>query len=154
MDPHKAIKIAQVLLAVCCMSAFIVTPPGLATEYVNETITDMGDPVYWLDRGALYATYGSYTEAIKAFDKALELDADNDKAYYNKSLSHTEIGNLNQALLDINKAIAINMGNGNYYYARGRVQLLSGNKEQALKDFAKASKMGDRDAKEYLAKMQ
>ena len=154
MDPYRAITVTSVILAVCLVSAFIMAPSGMAAEYSNEAVTDTGDPVYWLDRGGLYATYGSYKAAIKAYDKALELNPNSDKAYFNRGLSYAEIGDLNQAMLDINKAISLNSGKENYYYARGRVQLLSGNKDEALKDFKKAADMGDLDAKKYLTEMQ
>ncbi len=152
MDRQRAITIASLMFAVCFVSALIVTTPGMA-EYSNLSVTDKLDPAYWLDRGGLYATYGSYTAAIKAYEKALELDANNSKAYFNRGLSYAELGNLNQALIDINKAITLNPGQSNFYYARGRVQLLSGNSAQAFKDFNKASNMGDLDAQKYLAQM-
>ncbi|MGD9369004.1 MAG: tetratricopeptide repeat protein [Desulfobacteraceae bacterium] len=138
------------LLIIACLALLLLTATQVAAQYVNEKITDVNDPNYWLDRGGLYATYGSYNAAIKAYEKALALDADNSKAFFNRGLSYAELGDLNQALVDINKAISIDPTQGSYYYGRGRVLLLSSKKDRALEDFNKAAELGDLDAISYL----
>lgn len=151
MDRQNILRNWALMVAVSFMLAVSMTTPAMA-QYANASITDTNDPVYWLDLGGLYATYGSYSAAIEAFNKALVLDAGSAKAYFNRGLSYAETGDLNQALVDINKAISLDSGQGTYYYARGRILLLSGNRDQALKDFRKAADMGDLDAMRYLGK--
>lgn len=138
------------LLIIACLAVLVLAATPVAAQYVNEKITDVNDPNYWLDRGGLYATYGSYRAAIKAYEKALALDADNSKAFFNRGLSYAELGDLNQALVDINKAISIDPTQGSYYYGRGRVLLLSTQKGRAMEDFKKAAELGDLDAISYL----
>ena len=152
MDRQSTKHFSCVWIAVCFALVLSLAAPVTA-EYMNTALTDTNDPAYWIDLGGLYATYGSYTAAIKAYNKALELDADNSKAYFNRGLSYAETGDLNQALVDINKAISLDMNQSGYYYARGRVLLMSGQNDQAMLDFRKAAQMGDPDAMQYLDKM-
>lgn len=149
MDLRNTI-IKPALRIIACLALLVLAAAPVAAQYVNEKLTDDNDPTYWLDRGGLYATYGSYSAAIKAYEKALALDADNSKAFFNRGLSYAELGDLNQALVDINKAISIDPSQGGYYYGRGRVLLLSAKKDQAMEDFKKAAELGDLDAISYL----
>lgn len=153
MDQQKSYRMPSLMVAVCLVFTLFMTSHAWA-DYSNVSVTDTNDPVYWLDRGGLYATYGSYAAAIKAYEKALALDANISVAYFNKGLSHAELGDLDQARMDIDKAISLDASKKNYYYARGRVHLMSGNKDQALQDFKKAADMGDQDAISYLKKQQ
>lgn len=150
MDRPNPINKPGLLIAACLVLLVLAATP-VAAQYVNEKITDVNDPNYWLDRGGLYATYGSYSAAIKAYEKALALDAGNSKAFFNMGVSYAELGDLNQALVDINKAISIDPAKGSYYYGRGRVLLLSAQKGRAMEDFKKAAELGDPDAISYLA---
>lgn len=120
------------------------------SEYVNETLQDESKPAYWLDQGGLFATYGNYPEAIKAYQKAIELDPHNAEAYFDLGVSYGEMGDIDQALLYINKAISIDAQQERYYYGRGWTLLRAGQKKQALEDFQKAADMGDLDAIMYL----
>lgn len=142
------------LCFILCMVVSLVAAMPLMAEYTNVAVTDTSDPAYWVDRGALYATYGSYTAAVKAYNKALTLDANNSKAYFNRGLSYAELGDYTSALADINKAIALDSGQAGYFYGRGRVKLISGNKDEALADFRKAAAMGNSDAGAYLDAMR
>jgi len=154
MDRYYNFKNKGLCLAFCMMVTLIMATPLMA-EYTNVSVTtDTNDPAYWIDRGGLYATYGSYAAAIKAYDKALTLDANNSKTYFNRGLSYAELGDYTTALVDINKAISLNPGQAEYFYGRGRVALLSGKDDQALADFMKAAEMGDRDAAGYLKNMR
>jgi tetratricopeptide (TPR) repeat protein len=149
MDQQRTYCISNLMVAVCFVFAIFATSPVMA-EYTNVSVTDTNDPAYWLDRGGLYATYGSYKAAIKAYEKALALDSNNSIAYFNRGLAYAELGDLEQARMDINKAISLDASKRNYYYGRGRVHLMSGNKDQAIQDFKKAANMGDLDAISYL----
>jgi Flp pilus assembly protein TadD len=150
MELTRVIQTSGKWIAACLILLTILMVGTTRAEYANKNLTDMNDPVYWLDQGGLFATYGSYTAAIKAFNKALALDASNSKAYFDRGLSYAEMGELNQAMVDINKAISLDSGQSSYYYGRGRVLLLSGQLDQARADFEKAAEMGNLDALHYL----
>ena len=124
--------------------------PAAASEYVNENLMDKTDPAYWLDQGGLFATYGNHTAAVRAYQKAIELDPENSEAYFNLGVTYGEMDDLDQALLYINKAISLDDSQERYYYGRAWVLLIAGKKEEALQDFEKAAAMGDLDAIIYL----
>jgi tetratricopeptide (TPR) repeat protein len=108
------------------------------------------DSKYWLDKGALCATYGNDEGAIRHFKKAIELDRKSCQAYFNLGISQGEIGQYEKAISSIEKVIEMNSGKGLYYYGRGRVYLLSGDKVKAVEDFKRAAELGNRDAQDYL----
>ena len=53
---------------------------SLAADYDNVAIPDKQGPAYWLDQGGLFATYGNYPAAIEAYQKVIDLDAENAEA--------------------------------------------------------------------------
>jgi len=108
------------------------------------------DPAYWIEKGALAATYGADQSAIKYFQKALSLDPKRSDAYFQMGISYGELKRYGEAIDAIEKAIAINPKRGVYYYGRGRVFLLSGDRILALEDFQIAADLGSEDARKYL----
>lgn len=134
--------------AVLCLIALLAST--VSADYSNSAITDSTDPAYWLDQGGLFATYGSYSNAVEAYKKALILDANNSRAYYDLALAHCELGELDQALVEINRAIALDAGHDLYYYGRGWILLKAGRTAEARENLQKAADMGNLDAITYL----
>jgi NACalpha-BTF3-like transcription factor len=114
-------------------------------KYVPEE-----DAAFWLDKGALCATYGNDKLAIKYFKKAIELDPQKSEAYFQIGISYGETGEYQEAISSINKALKLGPNKGLYYYGRGRIYLLSGDKEKAIEDFKHAATIGNKDAQNYL----
>ena len=135
-------------LTALCLFLLLTSPA--AADYFNSAITDPNDPVYWLDQGGLFATYGSYSAAVEAYKKALALDANNSKAYYDLALAYGELGDLDQALVEINRAIALDADQGPYYYGRAWILLKDGRMAAAKENFQKAADLGNLDAIAYL----
>ena len=124
--------------------------PTKAGEKVSAKKGSGDDPTYWLNKGAICATYGNDKAAIKHFKKAIQLDPNNASAHFNKGICYGEIGQYDEALLSINKAIDMYPERGSYFYGRGRVYLLSGEKAKAMEDFKRATELDNRDAQNYL----
>jgi tetratricopeptide (TPR) repeat protein len=120
------------------------------SQYHNEAVTNPKGATYWLDQGGLLATYGNYRAALEAYKKALALDANNSKAYYDMSLAHAALGQLDQAREEINRAIALDPAQDRYYYARAWILLRAGRTAEADENFHKAAEMGNPDAIAYL----
>lgn len=139
-----------ILALVVCFGMISLTAPVMAAEYVNEALLDKSDPAYWLDQGGLFATYGNYPAAIRAYRKAIEIDAQNAEAYFDLGVAYGGMDDTQQALVYINKAITMDGTQERYYYGRAWVLLMDGQKEQARQDFQKAADMGDLDAILYL----
>ena len=143
-------RIISAVVPALLFTLLILPAVPVSAEYLNQAVTNTNDPDYWLDRGGLFATYGSYSAALKAYRKALDLDAGNSKAYYNMALAHAELGDFDPALSEIDKAISLDPESGRYYYGRAWIFLRAGKKAEAEKDFKKAAELGNSDARAYL----
>ena len=124
--------------------------PTKAEKKVSAKKGAEDDPRYWLDKGAICATYGNDKAAIMYFKKAIKLDPDNTPAYYNLGICYGETGQYEKALTSINKAIEKYPEKGSYLYGRGRVYWLSGDKEKAIEDFKRSAGLGYPDTQDYL----
>ena len=118
--------------------------------YFNPAVGGPESPSYWVDLGGLYATYGSYQAAVKAYEKALNLDPNSSTIYYDLAVAQAELGHMDQALDYVNKAISMAPDQDRYYYARARILLLTGRLDRAVEDFRKAAGLGNPDAIAYL----
>ena len=143
------INMAKLLVCALILTALSVSP--LMADYSNPAVAaDSQDPVYWLDQGGLFATYGNYFRAVEAYKKALALDDNNSKAHYDIALAYGELGELEQALAEINRAISLDAEPSRYYYGRAWILLKSGRSDEAMNDFQKAADIGNLDALAYL----
>jgi|GEM_PF-2729255 len=125
----------------CCL---VSTPNVLIAQTHPDSAAD------WINKGALYASYGNDMAAIKAFEKALEIDPKAYDAQFMMGVSFGAMGEYDKALVHINKALAASPGNGRYLYGRAWVYLLSGKSEMAAADMKAAAENGSPDAAEYL----
>jgi tetratricopeptide (TPR) repeat protein len=116
----------------------------------TATDSESSDPNYWFQKGALCATYGSHSAAIRWFSKAIALNPDHSGAYFSRGVAYGQLGNYDRAVADINRALQMEPRNGLYYYGRGRTYLLAGEKDRAFQDFRSAASLGDEDAQAYL----
>ena len=124
--------------------------PTIAEKKVSAKKGAKDDPAYWLDKGAICATYGNDKAAIMQFRKAIELDPNNTSSHYNLGICYGETGQYEKALMSINKAIDMYPEKASYFYGRGRVYWLSGDKEKAIEDFKRSAELGHRDTQDYL----
>ena len=122
----------------------------LITKSSGESIRHKNDADYWFDKGALCATYGNDSTAIKYFQKAISIDPYRSDAYFEQGISYGQLENFFKAIELIDRAIEMNPYNGLYYYGRARVYLLAEEKEKAMEDFKKAAELDDEDAQNYL----
>jgi tetratricopeptide (TPR) repeat protein len=105
---------------------------------------------YWFDKGALCATYGNDSAAIKFFQKAITLDPKRSGAYFTQGISYGQLDEFDKAIALLDKALSMEPQNGLFIYGRGRVHLLAGDKVKAMADFRKAAELDDEDAQAYL----
>jgi tetratricopeptide (TPR) repeat protein len=104
------------------------------------------------NRGAAYDRLGNYKQAIGNFDRAIELNPTLADAYNNRGTAYETIGNYKQAIGDFDRAIELNPTQAVAYYNRGVIYDKLGNHNQAIEDLKIASKLGDKDAQDFLRK--
>ena len=65
------------------------------------------DAINWNNKGFALASLGQYEEALKAYDKAIELKPDFSVAWNNKAFSFSSLGRYEEALNAYDKAIEL-----------------------------------------------
>ena len=104
----------------------------------------------WYFEGNKQLFRKNYEAAVKAYDKAIEMDENADYAYYNRGNARFEQKQYMEARLDYNKTILINPEYAEAYYGRGRCKIFLGDKEGGCKDLQEAKKMEFTPAKEEI----
>jgi tetratricopeptide (TPR) repeat protein len=75
---------------------------------------------------------GKYDEAIKYFDKALEINPNDTKAWYNKSTALFNLGKYEEAINANRELLNIDSGNVNVWQVTGDLQFILGNYKEAV----------------------
>lgn len=112
----------------------------LALKNFNRAIAI--DPDYYEtygSKGQFLLNRGHIHEAFKSFDKAIDLNKGDARAYDGRGLAGFEGQNdIDGALQDFNQALKINPNLASAYNNRGRIKMRQQNFKQAILDFSKA----------------
>jgi tetratricopeptide (TPR) repeat protein len=110
---------------------------------------------YWAykERASAYRQLGLYTEAIRNYLKALEINSNYAQAYNGLAICYDD-GKISfdKAILNYSRAIELEPHSGTYIYNRGACLFDNGFKEKARADFLKADSLRKPEAKSYLKK--
>ena len=80
-------------------------------------------------------------DRVAEFDLAVEFEAEDAEAYYQRALRSYENGEYEKVVADLDKAIAIRPDHERTHYLRGVVNRKSGNQIRAAEDFDRASEL-------------
>ena len=103
------------------------------------------EAVGYSNLGNNYYGIGDYQEAIKDFDRAIELDPKLAGAYWGRGKTYHELGDYQEAIKDFDRAIELNPKLGGAYWSRGKTYQKLGNQQQAKEDFKTAAKLPDEE---------
>lgn len=124
-----------------------------AITYFNKAIKLNNNEVLnsqiYSNRGVAKFKLGLYHEAIKDYDKAIQLDDKNYPAYFNRAIANRMLENNELALKDYDKAIELNPHKPDTYNNRGVVKLYLGDYTGAKLDFNQVIKLDGSDADGY-----
>jgi tetratricopeptide (TPR) repeat protein len=95
--------------------------------------------------GNTYFGIGDYQEAIKDFDRAIELDPKLAGAYWGRGKTYHELGDYQEAIKDFDRAIELDPKLAGAYWSRGKAYQKLGNQQQANEDFKTAGKLNDQE---------
>lgn len=93
------------------------------------------------ERGLRYTNEGKFTDAILAFNSAVEIYNKFYKAFYNIGICYDMLGKPRMAIAAYKKAIAANPDFAKAYHNIGVVYFMMGNRKKALFNLYKASKL-------------
>ena len=96
------------------------------------------EAVGYFYRGLAKDELGHHEEAIKDYDKAIELNPNNANVYSNRGNAKNRLGRYEEALKDLNNAIELNPHLFQAYNNRGATKGKIGHYEEAIQDFDKA----------------
>lgn len=86
-----------------------------------------------------------YQEAIADYSKAIEIDPQDAKSYYNRGIVKAELEDYQGAIADYNKAIEINPNDADFYGNRGCVKIDTEDYLGAIEDFDNALEINSND---------
>jgi tetratricopeptide (TPR) repeat protein len=96
-----------------------------------------------LNKSGIKKMYSHQTEeALKDFDKAIELDPLFDQPYYYRGNIKYSATDYQGALADYSKAIEVNPGFADAYFNRGNVYQSINQRDKACADWLKAEELG------------
>ena len=77
----------------------------------EQEYRDFYDYDLFVSQGASYYNVGQYQRAIEDYDKAIELDPNNDRTYQQRGDCYVELGQYQRAIEDYGKAIELDPNN-------------------------------------------
>ncbi len=93
---------------------------------------------------------GKYEEAIKKYDKAIELDPSYSEPYYNRGKAKLNLRRYGGAIDDFNIALNLDPNNSDIYNNRGIAKKKSNNFKGAIDDYNKSLALNPRNYRVYL----
>ena len=123
-------------------AAIIFHSPKTNAETISSIIT----------RGIMAAKSGNYSQAIKLYNKALEMDPENDLAYFNRGLAKIKLKDYLGAISDFDKAIEINPQYAEAYLNRASLKGNMDDYRGAISDYDKALEINPQYTDAYIGR--
>jgi tetratricopeptide (TPR) repeat protein len=92
----------------------------------------------WYNKGVALGELGKYEEAIKCYDRAIEIKSNYEQAWYNKGWALGELGKYEEAIKCYDKAIEIKPNYEQAWYNKGVALGKLGKHEEEIKCYDKA----------------
>ena len=93
---------------------------------------------------------GMYNQAIRDFDRAIEIEPENSEAFCKRGQAKSSLGLYPDAIGDFDRAIKIAPEFSMAYYHRGAAKIASGVRQAGIEDYRAAARLGFTDALEWL----
>jgi tetratricopeptide (TPR) repeat protein len=108
---------------------------GMSIDLLDEILrADPDDRLALLARGSVFLKMKHLQNALKDFNRAIEIDSNHSKAYHLRGLAREMSGDDDEALKDFNQAIDIDPNYGAAYYSRATLLTKMGQDELAAED--------------------
>lgn len=105
--------------------------------------------IAYLNRGLAYDGLGKHDQAIRDYNKCIELDQNFAKAYSNRGIIYSRLGDYWSAIKDFDNALMRDPLYENAYFNRGLTYVYLDDYDQAIKDYNMAIKLNPQNPKNY-----
>ena len=123
----------------------------ISTQIINHPdAKDDAKTIAYESRGIAYFGKDEYDNAIRDYNKAVELKPDNARAYRSRGDAYNNKGEYEQSIQDYDKAIELKPDDATIYLNRGNAYNDKGEHERAIQDYDKAIELKPDDAGAYL----
>ena len=102
---------------------------------LNDDGENSIDSSIYYSRGRCYWRLKKYEEAIDNFDKAIDLNPNDDRYFYIRGLCYDELKKYEEAIDNFDKAIDLNPNDDRYFYFRGLCYYELDENEKAIQAF-------------------
>lgn len=109
--------------------------------WTDVTRKSPAKPRAWLMLGQAYTERGEFTEAVGAYDRAIQLDPALARAYHNRGKVYAQMQDYQAALADYSAALKYNPKLADVYNNRGNALRHLRDYRQALEDYAEAIRL-------------
>jgi tetratricopeptide (TPR) repeat protein len=109
-----------------------------AIEQYEIVLKDSNHIVAWYNKGNVLYNLGNYEEAIKCYDRALEINPNYVDALSNKAIIFANLDKVDQAIKYIDRVLEINPNDGGTLNAKGVYHTRLDNHEEAIKWYDRA----------------
>lgn len=103
----------------------------------------------WLSRGAAFLTISRYQAAERDFSNVIEVQQDNERAYYYRGIARAAQGRHQQAIGDLTASLSRNNNRGIAHLIRGLSYAELGNKSDAILDINSAGAFSDAELNSF-----
>ncbi len=131
MVQTRIVLLTAALAALCTIALFTACPAALAQDSADSSAS-------WYEKGLKFLDTTRYDEAIDCFDRAIDMDPNNEKALFARGSTLLVVGRFEDAYQDLNRALAIDPADAGAYYVRGLVYEEANNYENATADYGTA----------------
>lgn len=104
---------------------------------------------YSLNQGNTKREGKDYEGAIAEFDRAIELNANDSQAYFDRGVAFYEKGNAQRAVEDFTQVLRLDPKNAAAFYYRGETRLKLGDRQGALDDLNQSVQLDPNSARTY-----
>jgi tetratricopeptide (TPR) repeat protein len=131
-------------------SLFATGHPGESIELFTKAEEEGCNPVtVYQSRGAAYLTIGELDKAIDDFNRVLEIDTANERAFYYRGIAHFRKGKFNEAINDLTSSITLNHDRGAAFFARGLAYAELDRTDESLRDLKTAIAFSNKEIESF-----
>ncbi len=142
------------ILIICALCVMTIKQTGYWMDSITLfdrtlEVTEDNNRLAYNNRGSAHADLGHYGQALKDYDRAIEIDPRHAKSWYNRGAVYGRIGNYQRAMEDFTKTLEIDPKFKMAYFNRGGIHGMMGNHPQAIADFSRAIALDEGFVKAY-----